>query len=349
MRAAAIILAISLAPAGRADTLHLRDGTRYSGRLIRETDEAVLFRIELDGGAAAIMRRFPRSHVARVVRTGEAEPPVEAPRAAPTSAGSRRIEQMLREAFELEADGDLEAALRATQAAVLAARHDPEVLARLDRLSHSAYGRPLAALLADLRVRFALRGRGGRVFDLRSATAYESAALARRLESLIAERLSRTYAGRTLREWSDAPEAIESLTPDSPALVRDARIAAAAIQARLKFDRALRRERARRAELMSVRGALMKLAAHVAALPGFTALGAPAGEDPTQAAAEAILRAASQPSLETDEPTAEQGESAEEQRPAADEPESDRNSVARKSPPSEGDPKPSTGARGATP
>ena len=298
MRSTAVLLLLFSAFAGRADTLHLRDGTRYSGRLIRETPAAVVFRVTLGNADSGTVQEFPRGEVLRVERTGTIESPIAAPVAARDTHSPRRIEQMLREGFELAADEDLESALRAVQAAILAA--DEQLLKRLDLLTRDTQGAPLDEFVAGLRLRFAFEGRYGRTFDLRSATPYEAEALARRLTELIESRLAREYQDRTLRDWSVDIDAYDSLRSDAPRLVADARTVAAAILARLRFDRTLRSDREARTRLVVLRGDLARLAAHVAGLDGFTALGARAmADDPTlEVAREIELYATSQPATQ---------------------------------------------------
>ena len=245
--------------------------------------DRLVFRVEF-GPGATVVRTFALSAVDHV-------DPDDAPVAAPAVAekraapGPREIRQMLREAWELLDEEDHEAALAALQRAVTHAG-DGKLLDELNQDALAARATPLDELLAELRVRSATRPRNGSLFHLPFATRYEAAALGRRLEALADELRARPYQGRSLGEWVAEPLAYESLTPDAPLMVRDVRLAAAAISARLRHDPRVRATDRQRAQLVAEHDRLTALAAKIRALPGYTALpmpGALEDDDPTEA------------------------------------------------------------------
>lgn len=290
---------------GRAegDILHLRDGSRYYGDLIQQSDSEVVFRIVLDAEGSSVVRAFAAGRVAGVQRSAQRVPPATpaAQRRAQRSYEFEQCEQVLREALELIDDGDDLAALLALQFLI-----DVADAATLDRLSERVRawrGQPLAELMAAVRLRQALGADGPSPLDLGFATRYEAAALGRQLEALVESTLARRHGSLTLREWLDAPELPDEPTAATRRLVRDARLAAAAIGARLRFDHSLDEQRALRVQWARRRGDLAALIARLQALPGYTNVHAETfGQDPTLAVAERLraaeAAAASQPADE---------------------------------------------------
>lgn len=268
LMAALVWLALCDAPA-QADILYLTDGSRYRGTVVRETEDELVFRVTSADGRSSAVRRFPRRRVDRV-EPSAAEPVTAQPQEAGPSPAD--FEQMLREAFELIDDGDHAAALRALQR--VAQEAPPELLARLDGQARAQRGRPLAELLAQLRIEAALRTPTGRGFRIRYATAFESEALAVRLAAIEAELLARSHAGRTLESWSWTPEEWTDAGPAGRTLVVDAERGAGVIGARLQYDPRVRRDSQLRPALVEKRDRLARLAAHVAGLRGFTSVDA---------------------------------------------------------------------------
>lgn len=177
--------------------------------------------------------------------------------------------QMLREAFELLEDQDLPAALRALQAAVLAAA--PETLVRLESQCQAERGVALDELLAATRLQVTEPADSRRAFKLLYATPYERPALGRLLAAELTGRLERRYSDRSVREWAARPDEYRAAQADSRWLVADATRAAALCGARLKFDPSLKTDRATRARLADLRDGLARLAARVQSLPGYWA------------------------------------------------------------------------------
>ncbi|TWT42380.1 hypothetical protein RAS1_35110 [Phycisphaerae bacterium RAS1] len=176
---------------------------------------------------------------------------------------------MLREAFELINDDDLPAALRALQRAVAAA--DVPALAALSDLTRRSRGISLAELIAQTRLREATSAyHAHRGFRLRIVTPVERDALVALLQSAEGELRARRFDGRTLVDWAAAPEQYAGLTDASRSLVDDAGLLAAILAARLEHDSDLERPSPARRDAAETRVQLMRLAAGVAALPGFT-------------------------------------------------------------------------------
>lgn len=270
MRLLAFTILLSATAGLQADILHLRDGSRHYGELVSQNNNVIVFRIVAADGSSALVRSFPAELVRSVEPGGR--PPVTPPLpvgTAPDAGLAADCEQMLREAFELLDDDDRPAALRALQRAVLGA--PPPVLEHLEQLCRAARGVALDELLARTRVEVAERTRAGRGFRLRYTTPYERAALGRVLAEMQTERLNRKYAGRTVAAWAAEPAAYTTLQPDTRALVQDASRAAAAIAARLRLDPALRGQVEERTRLEHTRGDLVRLAARLQALAGYTA------------------------------------------------------------------------------
>jgi len=209
----------------------------------------------------------------------------------------RDCDQMLREAFELLDEQDYDAALRALQRLVREAPED--LLPELERRARAARGAALDALLARTRLYLALNPGSGAAFSLGAVTRYETEALAVDLEREQEVRLGRVYQGRTIADWAAQRDEYTTLQPDARELVRDARLSAALIAARLKYDERLAEDRTAALRLSRLRTELMRLAAQVAELPGFTSL--TARDDPSDPAwqearrLEAEGRAATQP------------------------------------------------------
>src|SRR5262245_54852051 len=83
--------------AAQADILHLRDGTRYQGELVRQTASEVEFRIRLGGGTSTVVRRFPLNRVKSVEKRAlgdEPAPPRAALPAEPAAAEQLDVAQI---------------------------------------------------------------------------------------------------------------------------------------------------------------------------------------------------------------------------------------------------------------
>lgn len=258
------------ASAATGDILHLRDGSRYHGTLVQRGENTVAFRVLLEDGRSSILRQFRASAVERIELTGgaDAPPTVENPAPeTPTHAEPAR-EQMLREAFELLADEDYAAALRALHQAVQGA--SAVQAAALEKLCEGRYHRPLLTILATVRVYVATRVDRGRGFRLQQVTPQERPALSDVLVQQTADLLARERGGRTLGAWAQDPNAYTELSPDARALVSDAARAAALVTARLEYDARL--ERSDKIDLLQQRDNLARLADRVYQMEGFTSL-----------------------------------------------------------------------------
>lgn len=243
------------------------------------------------------------------------------------------LDQTLRESFELLDDGDLPAALRAMQRAVV--RASEEDLRRLSEKALRVRGIPLDELLADTRLRVARGPSRNRTFEVRYATPFEGEALGRRLEALTDEFLRTEFAGKSVAQWSRDPSAYGELRSDSPDLEFRARMAAGFIGARLRWDPRVRATAGRptatqaasdrraastplsRGDLIRLRDDLARLAAHVRALPGFTQPSAARYDPDDPTLREAQRLEAEQEALE------------EAQRPAEDHPPADSQPASR--------------------
>lgn|GEM_PF-3574451 len=271
MRPHAVVLLILLAIPLQADILTLRDGRRYRGRVIWEGKREIVFRIVV-GPNSTVVRRFPRVRIKRIERIDTppttSQPKPEEKQHVPPAGDD--FEQMLREASELVHDGEPAAGLRALRRIVT--RAPPKTLETLERRVQTERGESLAQWMATLRLRVALRGRGGRLLDVRYATPYEAGALARLAERLHDDRLKHVYDGRTLAQWARAPDDYRTLGPEALPLETDARLAAAAIGVRLRFDPRLKTDRDQRSRLIDLRARLSRLSAHISGLTGFTSL-----------------------------------------------------------------------------
>ncbi len=274
MHARFLVTLILACPAAiHADILYLRDGTRHTGDLVSRTDQHVVFRIQVPGTTSGVLRTFPAALVARVELTAATPAPTVVEDDASADAGEARstadLLQIVREGFELLDDEDWLAALRALQRAVLAAR--PPQLAELEQLALQARGTALDDLLAQTRLRVAAQADGGRTFRLSYVTAYERAALGRRLAAEQAALLESAFDGRPLAAWLTHAEEYAEVRPDARRLVAAAGRCAAMIKARLRHDPALAGERDERRRLTELHDALTRLAARVLALRGYTA------------------------------------------------------------------------------
>ena len=268
MRLATLLAVWIPAASVQADILHLRDGSRHYGELISQTDAGVMFRIFHADGSSTVVRHIAAAQVNRVERTGRRDvaPCPPAPEFdAPEPINDRP--QMLREAYELLDDGDFEAATRALHMAVSGA--SAEVLSDLDQRCRAARGLPLGELLATARVYVATRTAGGRGFRLARPTRYERPALARVLSRQTDLLLERQYDQRTLKQWLADGASVTELRPDARRLVADLTRAAALIKARLRYDRALRRNRDETLRLTRLQTRLSRWAAQVYSRPGY--------------------------------------------------------------------------------
>lgn len=280
-------LCLLLVPAaGRADIVQLRDGSRHYGDLISQDERQVVFRVAIDASGSGAVRTFAAAEVQSVVRCAERTPPAgDSPADAADRPHSRAdCAQMLREGFELLDAGEAEAALAAMQRAVV--RAPREALPELSEIARQERGQPLDELLAATRMRVMLRdGRRG-FAPPPFVTRVEAGAFGRQLAELTAKTLNKRFGDRELARWATQPETFVDVTPDARRLVDEARLAGSLIAARLRHDPALRRTSAERQRLVKLREDLGRLAAHVAGLPGFTALAAgDAPDDPTLAEA----------------------------------------------------------------
>lgn len=283
------------------DILHLRDGNRHRGTLIREDEKTVVFRIESAAGGASVVRRFDRRDVLRIEYRvqedgGEGEEPAgDAPEAEAGPGQTGVLEQMLREALELIADNEPAAALRALQRIV--ARSDEPQRVMLDALAREARNRSLAALLAEVRIAAALEAGRGRAFEIRYATQYERSSLGEQLEQLQNSLSGAMVGGRPLIQWTI--DEYGRLDASARQIVSRAQLLSGVVGARLKFDSRLAATGRGRAEVAALRTRMADLAAHIAAMEGYTnPMAEAAGDDPTLTVARRLLeesRAASQP------------------------------------------------------
>ena len=280
-----------------ADIVHLRDGSRHYGTLIKQTENEIVFSVNLVDGAT-VVRRFPASQIKRVERTAVKRS--ETPPANLSQSGATALavdfEQMLREAYELVDDGDLAAALRALRRIVADA--PAEVLNDLDGRVRAARGSALDDFVAGLRIRAALDPPRGQLFELKFATRYEAGALGRQLEPLYRHLLDARYDGRTIEVWAGKRDEYAELRPDARRMVSDARLAAAMIGARVRFDPKLKIDVAERRRLVALRADLARFVAKVSRLPGFTSLDSDAADRDDPTLAEARRLAAEQAAAE---------------------------------------------------
>lgn len=285
MRRLILVALGALLPIAHGDILHLRDGTRYQGELVSESSRETVFRI-ISSAGASITRRFPAAEVQHVERAPLPETRADRGEPRDEAALNQWLEQMVREAHELLDASAERAALETLQRAVNRASKDQ--LLALNVMNKNVRGVGLDEMLADLRMRRALAGANGQLFEMRYATPFERPALARRLVDLQERSLAIRFDGRTVAEWAADPSRYTTLTPQTRPLLTAARLANAASGARLDFDPALQAPAAR-LPVMVQRKAVADLIHHIARLPGFGRLPAASrSEDPTLREAERI-------------------------------------------------------------
>lgn len=285
---ALLVFGVAVSP---ADIVTLRDGTRYYGEIVHDSEREVAMRVHQADGATAL-RVWPRD----VIRDAELNGIVKDPRAStPANSepvpdfGEDALQQMLRECWELLDDGEEAAALRALQRIVARASRDG--LAQLDQQHRQARGAALDEQMAELRLRRAIATSPPGGLKIRHATPFESAALGRRLAALQETLVAREYGGASVQWWADNPSAYAELRADARRMVDDATLAAGAISARLRLDPSIRAPREEAGALIAQRDALGRFAAKVRALRGFSALRTADklnGADPTLAEAQRI-------------------------------------------------------------
>ncbi len=303
MRSFALLVSLLAAVGARGDILHLKNGDRHYGRLIRADEREVLFEVVSADGRMNVEMRFAAAHVLRVERTDRMAPPKVEAREAAAAEPDEDYEQMVREAFELLDQGDLSAAVRAMQR--VAGGADEGELARLDGYARDQRGVPLAQLMARTRYADAMAEGGGRVFKLGFVTPYEREAMAEMLAARQVDYLNRRHLGRSVAEWAADREAYKELHAAARNMVADARLAAGIIGERLRIDPVLQENRIDRRDLAARRADLARFVAHVSAMRGFSALTAVDDpNDPTVAAARRLAAQvpSSQPASEGSEP-----------------------------------------------
>jgi hypothetical protein len=262
-----IVLILAATAVVQADILHLRDGSRYYGRLVSQDERTIVFRIASADGQRDSVRSFTARQVGRIERTGRRDVAPPSARAEAKAEGPRPdYIQMVREGFELLNDENLPAAVRALQRAVSGANEGE--LRALEALCRRVRGEALDDLLARTRIQVAARAGHGRGFRLRNATGFERAALGRRLRAQSETLLARRHQQYTVSEWTAHVDQYKELRPDARRLVADASRAAALIAARLRYDPALADDRAERVRLSGLHVGLTRLAGHVLSMPG---------------------------------------------------------------------------------
>lgn len=295
-----ILLSLFATLAVRAEVLTLRDGSHYRGTVLQQSPTEIVFRIELPGGKSTMTRTFRVANVKSIEADpehassgGDAADPLTLSTVHANSMNALSeadATQILREAFELEADGEKAASLRAMSR--LVRRTPPRILKILEESALTDQGRILDEWMAKMRVEQAMEAYERGVFTIKHATRYEAGALGRALEALQKERCARKYARRTLEQWAGDGADYTALEDDTRAMVEDARLSAAVLAARLRIDPRVARNKSERTKLESLRSGLSRLASEAATLPGFTRLPrtivAVAGDDPTAAEAERI-------------------------------------------------------------
>lgn len=282
-RIALFILSLLGSTSLHGDILHLRDGSRHYGDLISQTDAVVVFRVVGADGGATMTRTFPASEVIRVERSEIRIPPSaekRGPTSQPSSAPST-LQDSLRAGFAYLDAGKKVKALVEIQLVVNRAK--PAELEELDRWTRDVRGVPLAEVLAAVRFDVAVAGYPRRPFTLRVPTRFERVALGKLLERKTTELLEKTYSARTLAAWPANEEEYAEVQADSRAIVADASLAAAMTSARIKFDPRIEKDHPQRKKLIEQRDSLVRFAARVLALKGYTDL---PEEQPTSQPAE---------------------------------------------------------------
>lgn len=203
------------------------------------------------------------SHIVRAAESGRYAPATQ------PSSGESGPEAI----FDLCASGRRSAALAAMSRVVRAG--GPE-LARAEVAARLRFDRPLAEVLAEWRVGDALARAARGPFRLRGVTRYECYAVGSLLASRETEWLGAVHAGRSIEAWSHSPRDYGRLHEQAQTMVAQARLAAAMMGERLRLDPALDGDEVGRAQLAARRDRLMRLTAHVSAMPGFTSLPPPA-------------------------------------------------------------------------
>ena len=147
--------------------------------------------------------------------------------------------------------------------------------------------------MASLRMRLALDSGSPSLRLLRDPTPFEARALAEQLREIEGRLLNREFGERDLFAWARHFAEYTTLRPDTRTMVESARLVAGMLGVRLRFDPALREDRAARAMTVSLRSDLVRLGAHVRSLPGYTSVGfeSDAG-DPTAAVARRLAEQA---------------------------------------------------------
>lgn len=190
--------------------------------------------------------------------------------------------------FDLHAAGREREALLALSK--LATRGGPE-LAAAEREARRRLGTPLPQVLAQWRLDDALaRARRG-PFRLRGVTRYEAYALGTLLVQHERRWLDTVHAGRTLEALTRTPLAYDRLHEGAQTMVAQARLVAAMMSQRLRFDPVLDHEAPQREMLAAQRDRLMRFTTQVSAMPGFTSL------PPSSLFAAAPTPASTQPAL----------------------------------------------------
>ncbi len=251
------------------DIVPAADGQRYRGVVLACTDDwaVVWIRPPLPG-------RGPLDGIRCVRRNGAAitfEPLATGTGPPPDPSGETATSvQIVREAVLLAEDHRPRDAVLALQRLVTTAR--PAGLRAAEAWCRQNLHRELASWLARLRLESALRPDAPQALKLTYVTPYEQTALARLLRALLEQKLSVRHAGRTIEQWAREPDTWRQLDPQAPALVRDARLAAATARALVRWDPGLRADAAARSAMVRLAGQLARLCARIESLPGYTDL-----------------------------------------------------------------------------
>lgn len=249
------------------DVLHLKDGARHYGEVVRQDETGVEFRILMADGVSSVVATYRAAEVVRVERTARRVPPTVESRADPEPSEDARCTQMVWEALLLLEMDDRDAALRALQQAAL--KSTPADRPKLDRICQQRRERTLATLLAELRLRDADAAKG---FTIRFVTPVERVELARLLRAYQQRLLAVKHGEYTLGQWVERRSSYDELRPDAPVLMESAARAAAVIEARLRWDPDVVERNVKRRDLARLRRDLVRLAGHVLRMPGYTTL-----------------------------------------------------------------------------